>query len=30
MTDVTTFRIRDELNHNLPQVLAEVIQRVNE
>jgi hypothetical protein len=27
---VTTFRIPDELNRNLPQVLAEVIQLVNE
>ena len=27
---VTTFRIPDELNRNLPQVLAEVIQRVDE
>ena len=27
---VTTFRIPEELNRNLPQVLAEVIQRVNE
>jgi len=27
---VTTFRISEELNRNLPQVLAEVIQRVSE
>lgn len=27
---VTTFRIPEELNRNLPQVLAEVIQRINE